>query len=428
VPDLRPRLTLGRAHSILAPFLEAARTAPFVEALAAAGSVRRVEPTVGDLLLVTATTRPAAVFDHLSALPPVVDARRSGPSELLLRVGPEEVRIRAIPPPRYGAALVCGTGSRAHVAALEDRARRLGLELSPDGLGPAGGGAPLPTPGEEDVYSALQLAFVPPELRQGEGEIDAADSGTLPLLVTIDDLRGDLHMHTNWSDGRDPIETMVRGCLALGYEYMAITDHSPSCGASRVLSEETLERQAEAIAEVRPRYPGLTILHGVEVDILPDGRLDFTDALLGRLDIVLASLHDAAGQSRKALLDRYAAAMRHPLVNIITHPTNRLVGRREGYELDTPRLFAAAVETGTALEIDGAPSHLDMDGEMARAAIEAGVIVSIDSDCHDAALLRRQRDLGVGTARRGWVEARHVLNARPLAEVRAFVERKRSAG
>jgi DNA polymerase (family X) len=377
---------------------------------------------------VAATTQPAAAFDYLSALPAVVVASRTNASELLLRMGVEDVRIRAVPPTAYGAALVCWTGAPAHVSALEDRASRFGLELSPAGLRRLEGGSFVPAGREEDVYATLALAFVPPELRQGTGEIAAASAGTLPHLVEAGDLRGDLHMHTNWSDGRDGIEAMIRGGLALGYEYIAITDHSPSCGASRVLSQERLRQQAEAIARLRPRYPGLAILHGAEVDILPDGRLDFPDSLLERLDIVLASLHDAAGQASEILLDRYAAAMRHPLVNIITHPTNRLVGQRDGYHLDTARLFELAVETGTALEIDGAPSHLDMDGETARTAVEAGVTVSVNSDCHDAALLRRQRDLGVATARRGWVESRHVLNTRPLAELRLFVERKRAAG
>jgi DNA polymerase (family 10) len=187
----------------------------------------------------------------------------------------------------------------------------------------------------------------------------------------------------------------------------------------------SLLRQVDEVERVRQQYPGLAILHGVEVDILPDGTLDFADDLLERLDIVLASLHDAAGQGPGRLTRRYLAAMDHPLVNVITHPTNRLVGRRSGYDLEFDRLFAAAAETGTCLEIDGAPLHLDLDGDLARRAIDAGVTVAINSDCHDAGLLERHMAFGVGTARRGWVTAAHVLNARPLSDVRHAIARKR---
>jgi DNA polymerase (family 10) len=219
---------------------------------------------------------------------------------------------------------------------------------------------------------------------------------------------------------------MVNVCRALGYEYLAITDHSPRSGASRNLTADGVKRQADEIAGVRERYADITILHGCEVDILPDGRLDFVDRILQQFDIVLASLHDDAGQAPEALERRYGAAMRHPLVTAITHPTNRLIPYRRGYDLDYDRLFATAVETGTVVEIDGAPAHLDLDGALARRAIAAGATVVIDSDCHRADALGRQMELGLTTARRGWVEARHVLNARPLAELRALVARKRA--
>jgi DNA polymerase (family 10) len=209
---------------------------------------------------------------------------------------------------------------------------------------------------------------------------------------------------------------------------VAITDHSPSAAASRVLSLERLERQAEEVRAARERVPQLTVLHGVEVDILSDGRLDLPDEVLAGLDIVLASLHDASGQDPAKLLARYIGAMRHPLVTLITHPANRLVGRHEGYALDYEQLFAVAAETGTAVEIDGGPAHLDLDGQLASRAVAAGVTLSVDSDCHNVARLGRQMLFGVGTARRGGIEARHVLNTRPLADVRAFIAAKRQRG
>ena len=218
---------------------------------------------------------------------------------------------------------------------------------------------------------------------------------------------------------------MVEGCHALGYEYIAITDHSSGAAASRTLARDDIARQREEIDALRERFPGMTILHGIEVDILPDGRLDFEDDVLERFDIVLASLHEHARQDAEQLTQRSIAALRHPLVNVLCHPANQLVGRFEGYPLDFDALYAAAAETGTALEIDGAPSHLDLDGERARAAAAAGVTLTIDSDCHRAPALGRQMRFGVGTARRGWVEPRQVLNTRPLAEVREFIAAKR---
>jgi DNA polymerase (family 10) len=271
------------------------------------------------------------------------------------------------------------------------------------------------------------LPYIPPEIRNGEGEIAAAEEGTLPRLLTREDVRGDLHMHSVWSDGRDSIGTLVGACRDLGYEYIAITDHSPASGVARTLTAKNIKRQAEEIAGARERFPDIAILHGCEVDILPEGRLDFPDRVLEEFDIVLASLHHRSGDGRDQLLRRYLTAMRHPLVTLITHPTNRLVPHRPGYDMDYDRLLEAAAETGTWLEIDGAPAHMDMDGALARRAIAAGATVAVDSDCHRADLLARHMHLGVIIARRGWVEARHVANTRPLAELRALIARKRAS-
>ena len=213
-------------------------------------------------------------------------------------------------------------------------------------------------------------------------------------------------MHTIYSDGADTLDAMVGACCALGYDYIAITDHSERAGSSRTVSRRDLSRQRAEIEAARQRYPQITILHGVEVDIMPDGSLDFPDRVLESLDIVLASLHESARHDGKTLTKRCLQAICHPLVNVIAHPANRLVGRRAGYPLDYDAIYAAAAETGTALEVDGAPAHLDLEGERAREAIAAGVTLTIDSDCHRARWLERQMNMGVGTARRGWVEPR----------------------
>jgi DNA polymerase (family 10) len=233
-------------------------------------------------------------------------------------------------------------------------------------------------------------------------------------------------MHTDFSDGRDTVEAMVKQCVSLGYEYLAITDHSPHSASSRNLSTDSVKRQAEDIAGLRERYPQVAILHGCEVDILPDGRLDFSDRVLERLDIVIVSLHEGAGHSPEHLLQRYVGAMRHPLVTLITHPTNRLLPYRAGYDIDYDRLFAEAVETRTVLEIDGAPAHLDLHGALARRAVAAGATVAVNSDCHRAEMLEQQMQLGITTARRGWVEPRHVLNTKPIDEIRSLIAAKRA--
>jgi DNA polymerase (family 10) len=252
-----------------------------------------------------------------------------------------------------------------------------------------------------------------------------AARGELPRLLQRTDIRGDLHMHSSWSDGHDSVEAMMQACQQMGYEYAAITDHSPRSGAARTLTAQTVAMQLDEIAALRERMPEFAILHGCEVDILPDGRLDFPDRVLEQFDIVLASLHHPTNQSPEELLRRYVEAMQHPLVNVITHPANRMIPFNKGYDLDYDRLFDAAVASGTCLEIDGAPGHLDMSGTLARRAIARGVTVTVDSDAHRADALGRQMALGVAMACRGWVEPRHVLNTRSLSQVRQVIAQKR---
>ncbi len=266
------------------------------------------------------------------------------------------IQIFITTPDDYGSTLFLATGSDAHVAGMKNR----GLPERPHAS-------------EEAVYASLGLRFIAPEIRHDTGEIDAAASGDLPMLVDTPHIRGDLHMHTTYSDGRDALASMVEACCALGYQYMAITDHSSGAAASRTLARHDIAHQREEIEELRDSFPGMTILHGIEVDILPDGRLDFEDAILEQFDIVLASLHDHARQDADRLTRRSLAAIRHPLVNVLCHPANQLVGHFDGYALDFDALYGAAAETGTALEIDGAPSHMDLDGTHARAAAAAGV-------------------------------------------------------
>jgi DNA polymerase (family 10) len=323
-----------------------------------------------------------------------------------------------------GAALVWHTGTRRHAKWLQTRATAFNLTFI-DGRLERNGNTPPHVPDEETFYRLLDLPYIPPELREGEDEIVAAERGHLPSLINTLHIRGDLHMHSTWSDGRDSILQMARSARELGYEYMAMTDHSERSWASRKLLSAEIPLQRQEIERVRSQVSGIEILHGVEVDIMPDGSLDFDDDTLAGFDIVLASLHDPAGDDGAQLTQRYVQAMWHPLVTIITHPANRSPALSNGYELDFNRLFRAAVHTNTAMEIDGAPGHLDLDGRIARQAAAAGVTLVVNSDCHRSEALGRQMSFGVGTARRGWVAPEQVLNTRGIEGIREFIARKR---
>jgi DNA polymerase (family 10) len=418
------RLLLGRALGAVDLLVDAMKRAQPSLTLYPAGGLRRFEPTVGDLLVLAAGDDPRAAVAAWADSLPAFDVRwRSRDAVTFLWDG-EEMTVRAVTDAALGAALVHYSGSREHVAQLAERARVRGLRLTPAGIVDRGGHL-RPAASEGDLYAALDLPWIPPERRHGLDEIALAERGALAPAVAVADIQGDLHTHTLWSDGRDTTETVIRSARALGYRYLAITDHSPTSKASRTLSIEGIARQAEEIEALRPAYPELTILHGCEVDILPDGSLDLPDAVMAGLDIVLASLHDADGQPSDRLLARYLGAMAHPLISIVTHPANRMPGRGNGYDLQWDRFFAAARDTGTAVEVDGAPGHLDLDGHLARQAVETGATLVIDSDGHFAERFGRQMRMGVGTAGRGGVEARHVLNARSVEEVRAFIADKR---
>src|SRR5262245_1979397 len=428
LPGLRSlvaRVPLGRATSLAEPALAVLRGSGFVEWALPAGSLRRGQDTVGDIEIVAASARPAEAIDallHGLEQPHVL--HRSERRIYFLR-DRAQLGVRFPEPANAGAVLLHLTGSNAHVDALRERAATAGWTLTSDGLR-AGDGQLRPAATEDEIYAALGLPCIPVEIRNGDDEIAAAVSGTLPDLVSRRHVRGDLHMHSTWSDGRDSIEAMVEASRALKYEYVAITDHSPHSAATRSLTADGVKQQAEEIAALRERWPDIAILHGCEVDILPDGRLDFADRILEQFDIVLASLHERAGHGSDQLMKRYLAAMKHPLVAMITHPTNRMIPGRPGYALDYDSLFAAAADTRTIVEIDGAPGHLDLDGALARRAVAAGAALAIDSDCHRAEWLDRQMTFGIMTARRGWVEPRHVVNTRPLHEVRAAIAAKRA--
>jgi DNA polymerase (family 10) len=421
------RIPLGRAHMLASAVIHDARRAGLAfESLTPVGSVRRFAPDIGDvsLLGVAPAGEHPALLDGFARLRSAIRVLSRSAAHVTGDFERGAVTLHLADREHAGAALVWHTGSVEHTRKLQARASRQGLTLDRAQLSKTSGTL-VPTLDEEMVYRHLGLQFIPPELREGENEIDIAAAGGLPALVSEIDIRGDLHMHSTWSDGRDAIADMVAVAQQLGYEYVAITDHSERSLASRKLAASDIPRQRREIEKIRKRASGIEVLHGIEVDIMHDGSLDFDDQRLEGFDIVLASLHDHQGHDASTLAGRYLRAIYHPLVNVITHPANRSPGRSIGYDVDFDRLFAAAAETGTAMEIDGAPGHLDMDGALARRAIARGVTVVINSDCHRADALARQMRFGLGTARRGWIERSHVLNTRPIDEIRSFVARKR---
>jgi DNA polymerase (family 10) len=405
--EVRP-LILGRAWNTLSQFMAALAPCADIQAMEVSGPVRRSEPVVQHLIIVARATDPARAAQCVAALTPTRDILHLTGRRVIVVYDGHEIDVRVATADEYGSILLATTGPATHVAEL---LKRRGPRLSAS---------------ETDAYAQAGLAYLPPETRDAPDALQRAQAQLVPRLVERADIRGDLHMHSSYSDGRDPLRHMVMAARALRYQYIAITDHSEHAAAARTLTLDDLARQADEIARLRTEVPELTILHGLEVDIMPDGSLDCPDAVLASLDIVLASLHDSAGHDARRLTKRCLNAIHHPLVSVITHPANQLVGRRPGYDMDYAAIYEAAAQTGTALEIDGAPAHLDLSGERAREAVQAGVTVAIDSDCHRAPALDLQMRMGVGTARRGWVEPHHVLNTRSLADVRAFVARKRA--
>ncbi len=385
-----------------------------------AGSIRRQADSVKDIDMIAETSDPAALVAKLAELEEIERVTSSGAAGARARthagVG---VDLRIAAPGQLGSLLQHFTGSGAHNTALREAAVRRGLHVSEYGILDDATGETEPFATEQEVYARLGLAYVEPELREDRGELEAAaQRGALPRLIELSDIRGDLHSHTIASDGRQTIEEMGLAARELGYEYLAITDHSASHGFGNDVSPEQLERQIELVAEANERIEGIELLAGSEVNILPDGSLDYEDELLARLDWVIASVHTAFASSEQAMTERMIAAVEHPLVRAIGHPTGRKIEAREPYAIDLEALFAAAARTGTMLEINANPDRRDLSDVHARAAARAGVMLLIDSDAHRTSTLLNMR-WGIATARRAWLGADQVANTRPWKELRS---------
>jgi len=405
------RLLVHEADALVASLVEALREVRGVRRIEPAGSLRRRRTTIGDLDLLAAVDDPAAVIAALDGLSDVERVLSAGTdkSSIILRDGPQ-VDLMVCPPAAWGTHLVHFTGSRDHNIALRGMALDRGWSLSEKGFKVIETGELLLDPEEADVYGRLGLPWIPPEIREGDGEITAALAGKLPSLVTADDVRGDTHTHSNWTDGVDSIETMARAARDLGHEYIVLTDHSPSLGIARGLTPERVAEQRDEIARVNAELAPFRVLHGTELEIRADATLDYPDELLARFDVVIASIHTGRGQSPEQLTRRALAAIEHPHVDILAHPSGRIVNRRDPLPLDWPRLFESAAIHGTALEINGSP-RLDLDDSLARAAGRTGARLTLASDAHRTEELAQQRH-AVDLARRAWLEADQLLTTR----------------
>ena len=386
-----------------------------------AGSYRRRRDTVGDLDIVVTAEDGASVGDKLVGYENVTEVLAHGPTRttVMLRSG-LQVDIRAVPEKSYGAALLYFTGSKAHNIALRALANEHGWKLNEYGL--FAGRRRIAGASEEEVYRKLGLAFIEPELREDRGEVAAAKANRLPRLVQLSDIRGDLHVHSDWTDGTMPIAAMAAAAKARGYEYIALTDHSRRVAMTHGLDSARLSRQMREIDRLNEKSRGFTVLKGIEVDILKDGRLDLPDSILSQLDIVVASVHSFFDLSRQEQTDRIIRAMDNRHVSILGHPTGRLIGTREPYEVDMDRIISAAHDARCHLEINAEPDRLDLNDIHAHAAKTMGVKLAISTDAHSINAFECMR-FGIDQARRGWLTAADVINTRSLPELRKLLKR-----
>lgn len=412
------RIPLGVAWFLTQQMLVALRKAPGVHRAAPAGSLRRMRETVHDLDLLVAADDPEPVMACFGQLSQVAEVLLSGETKTAVRTHEGfQVDLRVLPPERWGTAIQYFTGSQAHNIHLRRLAQNQGYSLSEYALKQKDGSERLCAQ-EKKVYDLLGLPWIPPELREDRGEISAALEGRLPHLVERADLQGDLHVHTTWSDGRGSIAEMAEAARARGLRYLLIADHSHGMAVAGGLRAEDLWRQRVEIEVVNAHYDDFRVLAGVEVEIRADGDLDFPDEVLAELDVVIAALHTGLRGGRERTTQRTLAAIRNPHVDVIAHPTGRLIGRREGADLDMEAILQAAAETGTIIEINAHPDRLDLSDIYVRRAIELGVKLAINSDAHDV----KDLDLlffGIATARRGWATPSDVVNTWDLERVLA---------
>jgi DNA polymerase (family 10) len=430
------RFLLRDADQLVRPLIDYLREGEDIEKLEVAGSYRRRMETVGDIDILVASEKPEPVMQRFQTYPEVERVIAAGTTRgtVILRSG-LQVDLRILPQRCYGAALHYFTGSKAHNIAVRTLGVERGLRISEYGIfrvpkgkkaeevgieeGERIGGAT-----EEDVFRSVDLDWISPELREDRGEIQAAQKHKLPDMIALDDIRGDLHMHSRWTDGNSTILEMVRACKERGYQYCAITDHSKAVRVAGGLSAEGFKRQREEIEQARAKVRGITVFTGCEVDILPDGSLDLPDDLLDKLDVVVAAVHSKMDMAQGDMTKRVLKALAHPAVNILAHPTGRLINQREPFAIDLEQIFHAAKEHDMAVELNAQPDRLDLNDRHLLRAREIGVKIAINTDAHSAEQLHFIR-YGIDQARRGWLEKRQVLNAMAQPQLENWLKQRR---
>ena len=416
------RMLLDEATALAEHILGFVRSHPACERAEFAGSLRRRKETIGDLDLVAASREGKALADAFAGAQFVDEILAHGPTKVFIKCGGVEVDLRIVTPEAFGSLLHHFTGGQAHNIVLRERAVKMGINISEYGLAKAGTGEYEPIATEEEIYSRLGLAYIPPELREDTGELEAAEKGELPDLVEVGDVRGDLHVHTNYSDGRGTIESMAEAAIALGYEYLVFCDHSQSLRVANGLSPARLAEKLEAVRVADERYDEIHLLCGSEVDILKDGTMDYEDALLAELDFVVASVHTSFNIGEEAQTERIVRAMNNPYVRTIAHPTGRILNRREPYAVNVSRLIGEAKATNTALELNSYVDRLDLSVPYIRESVNAGVKITLDTDAHDETALSFAK-FGVSQARRAWVEKESVINCMPWEGFEEYLKR-----
>jgi len=416
------RVTIDVAMGVAEALLERLRAIPDVRRADLAGSLRRMAETIGDVDLLVASGSPAPIMDAFTGYEDVerIIARGETKSSVVTRSG-LQVDLRVIPNEAWGAAMIYFTGSKAHNVRIREMAVRKGLKLNEYGLFEVESDALIAAETERDVYERLGLPFIEPTLREDRGEIEAALAGELPQVVTLKQMRGDLHTHTDLTDGVATLEQMLAAATAKHYAYYAVTDHAPNLAMQRMTDAKMLG-QRKKLRALQDRYPRMTLLHGTELNIDPDGAVDWPASFLEGFDLTVASIHSHFTQSRDAMTRRMIRAMENPHVNMIGHPTTRKIGRRDPVDLDLDAVFEAAARTGTALEIDAYPDRLDLRDEHVRRARRYGVRFSIDTDAHAVGHLDAMR-YGIGVAQRGWLTKDDVIDAWPLTKLRRFLRK-----
>lgn len=418
------RILLSEAYPLAVKIVKDLMKQSFVKQADFAGSLRRLRSTIGDIDILASSNEPDKVAEYFISMPGFIRTIAKGKTKCaVIHHSGLEVDLRVVRPDQWGAALMYFTGSKEHSVVLRGIAKKEGKKINEYGIFDVKDDKLLASKTEEEMYSAIGLPYITPQLRENKGEVEAAYEGRLPKVIELKDIKGDLHVHTKQSDGSNSIEEMVIKAMELGYEYIAITDHAERLKFVGGLTPKELDKQAETIKEISGKYPEITVLSGSEVNIDNEGKIDYEESVLEKLDIVSASIHSGFKQSKEQLTKRAVKAIENPYVKIFSHPTGIILNKRDPYQIDMDRVFKAALSTGTALELNAYPNRLDLNEVYLKKAKESGIKIAINTDAHHLDHMDFMF-YGIATAQRGWLEENDVINTWPLEKIIKFLKPK----